>query len=541
MKRAPPDRTAAGYLETFSLRCEPFRNGIDSRFFYAGTALMQRLDLLTHLTQFGDSVILVSAPQGSGKTTLLSRFLAQSNPHWRLCPVDAAQFEQFTDRLADAIGEGSFANEQELISQWAGQSDSSQLLVIVIDNSEQLDEAALDHLGKLLSQAAAERIRLILFGPPEAQQRIKQAFDQKSLPFTTQLLEVPRLTEEETASYLMYRLAVAGYSGESPFTPTEVRAICKAADGRPADINRLADEALLERQARTTSRRIPLSGAMRKGNGLRWGLAAIAVVGVALYFGWQQVRPPAVEQDQLATRPPATPELPLALPEPAAPQETPVERLSVQTKTPAAPAEAEAPPPTPAVEDLVAPQPLAPAEPSAADGKTSVQPVIADARDSAGQAELDTAPRPDIAAEVPKAPEPQPAAETITADTPATQAMPPEERVAAAEPAQPPASYPHREAWLLEQAAESFSLQLLGSRSEKSMLEYIRRHGLNERETAYYRGIHQGAPWYVLLYGVYPTRQAALDGRNRLPEKVRRGKPWARDLASVHKAIKEVQ
>jgi type II secretory pathway predicted ATPase ExeA len=71
---APP-----GYLETFSLSCEPFADRIDSRFFYAGTTLMQRLDLLTHLTQFGDSVVLVSGPPGSGKTTLLSRFVGQSN------------------------------------------------------------------------------------------------------------------------------------------------------------------------------------------------------------------------------------------------------------------------------------------------------------------------------------------------------------------------------------------------------------------------------------------------------------------------------
>ena len=65
---------------------------------------MQRLDLLTHLTQFGDSVVLVSGPPGSGKTTLLSRFIGQANNQWRLCPIDAADdFSQFPDRLADTL------------------------------------------------------------------------------------------------------------------------------------------------------------------------------------------------------------------------------------------------------------------------------------------------------------------------------------------------------------------------------------------------------------------------------------------------------
>ena len=270
--------TSTGYLETFSLRCEPFADRIDNRFFYAGTTLMQRLDLLTHLTQFGDSVVLVSGPPGSGKTTLLSRFIGQSNNQWRLCLIDAADnFSQFPDRLADALGSGSFSSDQELLTQWEDHTDSSQLLVILIDNAEQLDDSALDRLCALLGQASADRIQIILFGIPEAQLRLKQAFEQKTLSGSTQRLEMPRLNEEETSSYLMYRLAVAGYSGESPFTATEVRAMCKAADGRPAGLNQLAIQALLERQARTKSKRLrPVIG-KRKGNALAWVLASVGV------------------------------------------------------------------------------------------------------------------------------------------------------------------------------------------------------------------------------------------------------------------------
>ena len=257
-----PQSAPTGYLERFSLRCEPFADRIDNRFFYAGTTLMQRLDLLTHLTQFGDSVVLVSGPTGSGKTTLLSRFIGQSNNLWRLCLIDAADdFSQFRDRLADALGTDSFSSDQELLTEWENHTDSAQLLVILIDNAEQLDDSALDRLCALLGQASADRIRIILFGIPEAQQRLKQTFERKVVSCSTQRLEMPRLNEEETSSYLMYRLAVAGYSGESPFTATEVRAMCKAADGRPAGLNQLANQALLERQARTESKRLrPLNG-----------------------------------------------------------------------------------------------------------------------------------------------------------------------------------------------------------------------------------------------------------------------------------------
>ena len=77
----PANPIQTSYLDTFSLSSLPFENTIDPRFFYGGTALMQRLDLLTHLTQFGESVVVVTGPKGSGKTTMLSRFIDQASNH----------------------------------------------------------------------------------------------------------------------------------------------------------------------------------------------------------------------------------------------------------------------------------------------------------------------------------------------------------------------------------------------------------------------------------------------------------------------------
>lgn len=113
--------------------------------------------------------------------------------------------------------------------------------------------------------------------------------------------------------------------------------------------------------------------------------------------------------------------------------------------------------------------------------------------------------------------------------------------MAATEPEAKTERFPRRESWLLDQPEESFSLQLLGSRNEKSIAEYIRSHKLDERQSAYYRGFYRGDYWYVLMYGIYPTKKAALEGRDRLPAKVRKLKPWPRSLKSVHTAIREVQ
>jgi DamX protein len=529
-----------GYLETFSLRCEPFAETIDSRFFYAGSTLMQRLDLLTHLTQFGDSVVLVSGPPGSGKTTLLSRFIGQSNNQWRLCLIDAADdFSQFVNRLADALVSDAVTSEQELLKQWANRSDSSQLLVIMIDNAEKLDEPSLDRLCALLDQESADRIRIILFGIPEAQQRLRQAFERKTASGSTQQLEMPRLNEEETSSYLLYRLAVAGYSGESPFTATEIRAMCKAADGRPAGLNRLADQALLERQARTESKRIRPGIANRKGSALAWGLATVGALSIAVYLGWQRFYHPSNDAHHPLSQQVPLQELPLAIPEPA-----PLPTLAAGSRTSKIAAQAK----PPVIENVAA----------------SVD--IGGKEETRQTATADT-PLPDRAA--PSEVIPQPADSAVPASEEAEKAVPPTSPIE-----QPPASetagldtekqkksvtpaetslqtaagqdqaqeqLPHREPWLLEQPETYFSLQLVGSRKEASIAGYIRRHKLDERKTAYYRGQYQGAAWYVLMYGVYPTKKAALEGRDTLPARIRKEKPWPRSLESVHASIREGQ
>ncbi|MDH3972126.1 MAG: AAA family ATPase, partial [Gammaproteobacteria bacterium] len=316
----PPD-----YLHAYSLKCEPFANTLDGRFFYAGTALMQRLDLLIHLTQFGDSVVLVSGPDGSGKTTLLSRFAAQANKQWRLCPINADEFEQIPRLMADALRIDDAGDELEMLNRWASETDNSQLLVILIDKAEALAGPAVDLLCKLLACPVRERLRLILFGTPAAQKALKNTLDSRNLPGSSQLLEVPRLSEEETSSYLLYRLAVAGYSGESPFTATEVRGICKAAEGRPGAINLLAHDTLVERQARKSSKRVSASTGKPKFGTAAWGPLTLVIVALATYLGWQRLQPTPEPGTPTAGPGVETQPIPLAIPEPVAePQPEPV-------------------------------------------------------------------------------------------------------------------------------------------------------------------------------------------------------------------------
>lgn len=562
---------SADYLETYALGCEPFADDLDGRFFYAGSALMQRLDLLTHLTRFGDSVILVSGPQGSGKTTLLSRFVAQANRQWRLCLINADEFAQFGQRLGDALGIGEITDEPQMVQNWASQSDASQLLVILIDDSQQLPADAMQTLCALLDASLAERVHLILFGTTEAQQGIKQSLDRQERSCTAQLLEIPKLSEEETAAYLMYRLAVAGYSGESPFTATEVRAICKAAGGRPAGINRLADEALREQQMRSRGKpRKPKTPGKRTG--AAWALASVVVVVMATYMGWERLQP--------ANPPDALPDnsgheagqtIPLNLPAPEAmsdPEALPEPGSLSEPDAPTAPEALPTRPaaPTPDVAEVEKAAQTQPPEPKPAPGPTAEPALSAIAPPALKKTPLAAESDPDQSDGEPAAAQPSipaiPAtsrlaapAEAVTSISakPGTARTPAATESAASvatataaalagpESGKEPPRGPRRETWLLKQPGSHYSLQLLGTRHEQSIFDYMKQNRLDPARCAYYRGSFKGGEWYVLVYGVYPGRQAALDARTDLPARVKKDRPWPRSLASVQAAIREAR
>ena len=298
------DSAASGqpeYLQAWSLRRQPFEKRLDPQFFYAGSALMQRLDLLTHLVQFGESVVVVSGPPDSGKSSLLEQFLGHINPQWVICLMDGKQGDSLSARLAETIGGAPDDDEQALLARWAAQSEASQHMVVVIDNAEQLDESVCQRLCELTGLPDGDRLRIVLFGKADTEQHIRAALERVSSKRTCQVLEIPKLTEEETASYLMYRLAVAGYSGESPFTLTEVRAMCKAADGRPGKINHLAHESLIEHHMRAKNKnRAPVRRSSKKNTAPLWIGASIAIAAVTGYLGWQRLTP-TIEPDNDTT------------------------------------------------------------------------------------------------------------------------------------------------------------------------------------------------------------------------------------------------
>jgi DamX protein len=77
-------------------------------------------------------------------------------------------------------------------------------------------------------------------------------------------------------------------------------------------------------------------------------------------------------------------------------------------------------------------------------------------------------------------------------------------------------------------------VQILGTSSEATAQSYVKEQG---GEYRYFKKTLQGKPLFVVTYGSFADRNAALTAIKALPEKVQAGKPWPRTVGSIQQEL----
>lgn len=595
---SPAAQQQTDYLAGLGLQRAPFLDQIDDLFFYADPQLVQRLDLLQHLIQFGDMLLGVSGPAGSGKSTLLQQLLRRGTATWRSCRLNGGQIHQPGDLLmllADGFGMDRNATPErfkaDLLRLCQTLRHTGQIPVVVVDDAQLLPDPVLKALLELCGDARStlKQLRVVLFSEPGLEQRLSQGGLHSPLQPLLHNLDLPRFDDHQTAAYLMYRLAAAGYSGESPFSLTEIRALHKAADGLPGRLNVLAHETLVERASRVAARRGTPDA--KAGHGRQPLLVAGTAAGVLLLgvlAGYLLSRPdresapeaPAETESAPEPAPTSTaqpaPETPAAAtPEAGAAPATKTEITPPGTSPPVPTETAAEPPaavtpataeatgaspdaqtPTPAATGTAPPPatagPAATASPAAAT-EAKPAPVTASPEPPAAQSTAIAEPAPTETAAPPAAGAAPDAPETGT-DTgstpPVTAAAEPSPKAEPGPPPAPaePAPSPPRPLnlpadvlqsdWLLERPPAHFALQLLAVRNPDSLRGYLRDHAIPAPVAVFHARL-KGSDWYVLVQGDYPSMGAARAAVAELPAAVRKSKPWPRSFVSIHTDIRK--
>ncbi len=277
------DPTAsAPYQSLYHLRSAPFSATLAEGAFYADHQREQALDMLQHLTQYSEELLLLIGDSQVGKSALLERYLARAEEHWLTCHLQGVEGDDagnlfmqiarcFKLRMDALAPDELLGALQEHLSELAEEHTA----VLVVDDAQLLSDEALEiisHLA-LLEGEHGRLVRVVMAGEPALTERL--AGERFSALPEPHRIDLAPFDLEGTGAYIAHRLAAAGYSGPELLNPKQVKRIHKHSGGLPGQINIHAHQALSE-QSGTASHSGGLLVTSR--NALKFGAAAAAVV-----------------------------------------------------------------------------------------------------------------------------------------------------------------------------------------------------------------------------------------------------------------------
>ena len=547
--------------------------------FFEDADLRQRLNLLRHLIQSTDMIVLVLGEAGLGKSTWLAQLAGSPESRWQFCAlraeeqVGAATLLGNLARCCDLPSDcGRPALDYLLVDHAAALARSARIPVAALDDAQDASPEALRAVLMLAVPHADEAAawRVVLFGEPALEDQVTQLGLPAELHERLYTLTIPALSREQSEGYLALALTGAGGDGQTSWSAAEL----DQARGVPAALN-----ALLARATGAPPAAAPAAGPVRRARPGRWTVAAITVAVLALagvllfqdainqrvgggstpaeeialpaHDQWSpnsapaRDAPDATQAGSLAPEPPAGDIAPHEVPPdsgaavaqqaPAAERAASAPDSGAKTARPAPEPSTPAPPP-PAGEDPMPPrsQPLPEIESTAeaaSAGETSAPGASAPGASDPGASEPEAAEPGASARGASPSGASAPEASLPNAPTADANSVP-----SSADAAAGNAPEARGRTWLLARAPERYTLQVLGSRIADAAHRAIRDHGLEE--AALYTVRYQGRDYHVLVQGDYPNREAARSAIADLPAALRRGGPWPRRFADVQQEVR---
>ncbi|HEC13228.1 MAG TPA: hypothetical protein ENI80_08290 [Acidiferrobacteraceae bacterium] len=86
--------------------------------------------------------------------------------------------------------------------------------------------------------------------------------------------------------------------------------------------------------------------------------------------------------------------------------------------------------------------------------------------------------------------------------------------------------------WLQSQNPDHYTIQLLASRKQGAIQQYIEEHSLGG-QVGHFKSLRGGQIWFTLVYGAFATKASARQAIGSLPPSLRRTSPWVRRMGDV--------
>lgn len=544
------------YMQWLDLDFDPFVPSSSSRDFYCSGDRQTLLDQIVEFSLYSNAMIAVTGPLGAGKTTLATNFCERFADEAVCVRVAATLFMnqgQFLDALQSSLSfkpapglDTEFAINQ--ICQYAAELDlEARSLIIIIDDAHELSAEVLQLLTKLLDSCVDSSIHALLLGERQLDNLLQNTLTNEAQDRLA-VFPLDGFASDETHDYIRFKLATAGFNKEMPLEGGVVGAIHNASQGMPGAINGLIANALNAAAPAVAVAPAPSIGAptavmdelddIDEFGPLTSGERFAGIDDIEQFEGLHaSERLESGDEDGAA-------DMQLTWLAGVQPRYLSAAAILLVLLTgtllfwDASPRVTESLP----IPVAIAPAAIPPVqdEPeliptSIAETPAAVAVVAAAAITETANA-VSSAPVDVIIAEAVSVEENEPvqvaAQEAVAnvveqvAEVPVLEATPVLAEVSAFE------------GLLLQEAPESFAVQLSASRSEANISAFVGKLA-GTQPVGYFETRHQGGPWFVAVLAPFSDRDQATRAISALPEKMRSNQPWIRSVAGIQTDIRE--
>ena len=501
------------YTDELSLRYDPFAPAAKNHSFFGGAGRDELLERLVEQAHYGAPISAVCGPLGAGKSVLGAEFRKHFSEEALCIPVHATLFmnqSQFLEAVLQQLPFGASSPEpMDIVEDLCHFAEKMYLeaktLILVIDDAHELASEVLEIIETLIAKVSESAVHVLLLGENQLSSLLHNAL---SVELAARMLEetlVP-LSNEDAIQYVAQKLEEAGYTGSSILDSATIGYLVNESNGMPGKFNaRVADALSVSIMkpdapvaARHSNEAMPWSS-LGKQYWITASALLVLLIGALMYPSAEEGELSAAAADSVSdvTQRINVPVNPVNV---TANDQT--DEIFVDPQAGRQARDEESLPSSDSTPELA----------QSASDATNIEEVN-DVVESSEQEQVGTV-------------------ELVQQESQSTNNT--------AEQSPDLAAASEFEQALLAYPAENFTVQIMGSRSEDNVKQFVASE-LGALNHGYFESRYQEQPWFVVVMGNFVSREAATRALGDLPGDIRELNPWIRSLTDVQSDIRRIR
>lgn len=243
------------YAGFYNLSKKPFQLNADTDFFFNSEVHRRALAYMRYGLKQGEGFVIVIGKPGTGKTMLVKELVKSLNDKKITIGVMVSSQVGADDLLKIILASFGLPYDSEdkstLLTRihrfFIEQARDGKRMLMIVDEAQNLPKDSLEELRMLTNfeMAGKSLFQIFLIGQPELSEKLLLPDMEQLKQRIVATYQLKPLDEDETKSYILFRLEKAGWAQTPKFEEDVFKVICNFTQGIPRRINTLCDRVLL--------------------------------------------------------------------------------------------------------------------------------------------------------------------------------------------------------------------------------------------------------------------------------------------------------